>query len=84
MGLIGNIVCFLLGWFIGVAAKGEFTVNYKHTYKDETTQYVPVENPIGYEKPEQPEEDQDSPAEIAAKIQEAIGVFINDESEERK
>lgn len=83
MDLIITIVCFILGCVIGIAIRGEFTINYNHIYKDETMKFTEVKDPIGYNT-ENKLEDVDTPAEIAAKIQEAIGVFMDDESEERK
>ena len=69
---------------MGIIFRGSFTINYRHTYKDDTTQCVEVKEPIGYKTEDKKTEDVDSPAEIAEKIQEAIGVFMNDEPEERK
>jgi len=77
MEVIVNVFCFLLGVLIGIAIKGEFTINYNKTYKDDSTQLVPIEK---VETIEKPEEGVDTPAEIAEKIQEALGVFINDET----
>lgn len=69
---------------LGVICRGSFTINYRHTYRDDTTQFVEVKEPIGYKTEDKKNEDVDSPAELAEKIQEALGVFMNDESEERK
>ena len=55
-----------------------------HTYKDDTIQHIEVKEPIGYKAEDKKNEDVDSPAELAEKIQEALGVFMNDEPEERK
>ena len=84
MELIFNLLCFALGYLIGTLTKGEFTINYNHSYKDNTVPPMPeIKEPIGY-KTNENKEDVDSPAEIAAKIQEALGVFIEDgEPEER-
>lgn len=86
MEVIINCFCFLFGLIMGILIRGEFTVNYRHTYKDESIQLIPVpKDQIGYDtRPKDKEEDVDSPAEIAEKIQEAIGVFMNDEPEQRK
>lgn len=69
---------------LGVVCRGSFTINYRHTYRDDTTQFVEVKEPIGYKTEDKKNEDVDSPAELAEKIQEALGVFMNDEPEERK
>lgn len=69
---------------MGITIRGEFTVNFRHTYKDDTTKFMEVKDPIGYDTKPKTDEDADSPAEIAEKIQEAIGVFMNDESEQRR
>ena len=56
-------------------------------YRDDTAQFIKIKEEIGYNtKPkttDKEEEDVDSPAEIAEKIQEAIGVFMDDEPERR-
>lgn len=55
-------------------------------YRDDTAQFIKIKEAIGYDtkpKTEDKEEDVDSPAEIAEKIQEAIGVFMDDEPERR-
>lgn len=69
---------------MGIVIRGDFTINYRHIYRDDTVQFLPQpKETIGYKKEEKKEEkDVDSPAEIAEKIQEALGVFI-DEPEER-
>lgn len=82
MGVIIDSICFLLGFLIGLLAKGEFTFNYKHTYRDDTTQFTEIKDPIGYNTNNKLE-DVDTPAEIAAKIQEAIGVFMDEGPAER-
>ena len=74
----------MFGILMGIIFRGSFTINYRHTYKDDTTQCVGVKDPIGYKTEDKKTEDVDSPAEIAEKIQEALGVFMNDEPEERK
>lgn len=76
MEVIVNIFCFVFGLLLGIAVRGEFTINYNKTYKDDTTHLIPVKE---LEPNNKPEENVDSPAEIAEKIQEALGVFINDE-----
>lgn len=55
-------------------------------YRDDTAQFIKIKEEIGYNtkpKTADKEEDVDSPAEIAEKIQEAIGVFMDDEPERR-
>ena len=84
MEVLINAFCFLFGMLLGVICRGSFTINYRHTYRDDTTQFVEVKEPIGYKTEDKKNEDVDSPAELAEKIQEALGVFMNDESEERK
>ena len=74
----------MFGILMGIVFRGDFTINYRHTYKDDTTQFVEVKEPIGYKTENKKNEDVDSPAELAEKIQEALGVFMNDEPEERK
>lgn len=74
----------MFGILMGIVFRGSFTINYRHTYKDDTTQYVEVKEPIGYKTEDKKTGEVDSPAEIAEKIQEALGVFMNDEPEERK
>ena len=86
MEVIINCFCFLFGILMGILIRGDFTINYRHIYRDDTIQFLPqAKEQIGYkteEKNEDKNEDVDSPAEIAEKIQEALGVFI-DEPEER-
>lgn len=84
MEVLINAFCFLFGMLLGVVCRGSFTINYRHTYRDDTTQFVEVKEPIGYKTEDKKNEDVDSPAELAEKIQEALGVFMNDEPEERK
>ena len=69
---------------MGILIRGDFTINYRHIYRDDTVQFLPQpKETIGYKTEEKKEEKEvDSPAEIAEKIQEALGVFI-DEPEER-
>lgn len=74
----------MFGILMGIIFRGSFTINYRHTYKDDTTKFVGVKEPIGYKTEDKKNDDVDSPAELAEKIQEALGVFMNDEPEERK
>ena len=86
MLVIINVVCFLLGMLVGIILRGDFTINYRHMYRDDTAQFIKIKEEIGYNtkpKTTDKEEDVDSPAEIAEKIQEAIGVFMDDEPERR-
>lgn len=84
MEVLINCFCFLFGVLTGIVFRGNFTINYKHTYRDDTIQFQPSKENFGFNtEPDKKEEHVDSPAEIAEKIQEALGVFINDESEER-
>ena len=84
MEVIINAFCFLFGILMGIIFRGSFTINYRHTYKDDTIQHVEIKEPIGYKTEDKKNDDVDSPAELAEKIQEALGVFMNDEPEERK
>lgn len=84
MEVLINAFCFLFGMLMGIIFRGSFTINYRHTYKDDTTKFVGVKEPIGYKTEDKKPGEVDSPAEIAEKIQEALGVFMNDEPEERK
>ena len=84
MEVLINAFCFLFGMLMGIIFRGSFTINYRHTYKDDTTKFVGVKEPIGYKIEDKKNDDVDSPAELAEKIQEALGVFMNDEPEERK
>ena len=74
----------MFGILMGIIFRGSFTINCRYTYKNDTIQHVEVKEPIGYKTEDKKNEDVDSPAEIAEKIQEALGVFMNDEPEERK
>ena len=74
----------MFGILMGIIFRGSFTINYRHTYTDDTIQHIEVKEPIGYKAEDKKNEDVDSPAELAEKIQEALGVFMNDEPEERK
>lgn len=67
--------------FIGLYLRGSFTINYNKTIKDDRG-FIPIPET----KPDNntTTQDVDSPEEIAQKVQEALGVFINDESEQRK
>lgn len=72
----------MFGVLTGIVFRGNFTINYRHTYRDDTTQFQPSKETIGYNTGvDKKEEEVDSPAEIAEKIQEVLGVFIDDEQE---
>lgn len=78
MEVIVNIFCFVLGLLLGIAIRGEFTINYNKTYKDNSaSQFASVEK---LETNNKQNEDIDTREEIAQKVQEALGVFINDET----
>lgn len=71
----------MFGVLTGIVFRGNFTINYRHTYRDDTTQFQPSKETIGYNTGIDKKEEVDSPAEIAEKIQEVLGVFIDDEQE---
>lgn len=83
MLVISNVVCFLLGVITCLVCKGKFTIEYNYTYRDKSKYPAVTEkNPIGYKtqttETEKKDKDTDTAEEIAAKIQEAIGVFVDE------
>ena len=81
MEVLINAFCFLFGMLMGIVFRGNFTINYRHTYRDDTTQFQPSKETFGFNTAADKKEEVDSPAEIAEKIQEVLGVFIDDEQE---
>jgi hypothetical protein len=81
MEVLINAFCFLFGVLTGIVFRGNFTINYRHTYRDDTTQFQPSKETFGFNTEPDKKEEVDSPAEIAEKIQEVLGVFIDDEQE---
>jgi len=83
MEVMINAFCLLLGIFIGFVCNCDkrITINYNKTTRDDTPQFHTL---ITEDKPNNKQnEDIDTREEIAQKVQEALGVFINDESEQR-
>ena len=83
MSVIINALCFLTGVVVALVSKGKFTIEYNYTYRDKSKHPVAIEkNPIGYKtqttETEKKDKDTDTAEEIAAKIQEAIGVFVDE------